>query len=302
MNDVEERARHLIEAARAGHHPNAADAARVRAALKARVLAEPLLLQPGAAPAVGASGALGKVLIALAVGGSLGFAAGLYAAQAFWPGAPARPLEARAAERAAIATGASSAAATPDSAPAPDGADPAAEARARGLDAASVERGASMSHAATGRVKSPLPLPLRVPARATSSAAAASALPAVSPLKAELDGLRRAQELLYQGRPAWAIARLDELDRAGVGSVLLEERAATRAIAECRLGADGQRQADEYARRFPRSAHLERVRASCAGAPPVGTPLPGGEMSGAATPAAKATPTQTESQGSPHEE
>jgi hypothetical protein len=295
MNDVEERARHLIEAARAGHHPNAADAARVRAALKARVLAEPLLLQPSP-PAVGASGVLGKVLIALGVGGSLGFAAGLYAAQAFWPGAVARPFEASSADRAAIATGASSASATPDPAEAPDGAKPAAGANALALEAAPVERGAT-SHAATAQVRSPPPAPPRAPERARSSAAAASSPPAVSPLKAELDGLRRSQELLYQGRPAWAIARLDELDRAGVGSVLLEERAATRAIAGCRLGADGQRQADEYARRFPRSAHLERVRLSCAGAPHAGTPL-----SGVGTPAAKVAPTQTESRGSPHEE
>jgi hypothetical protein len=119
----------------------------------------------------------------------------------------------------------------------------------------------------------------------------------VSPLKAELDGLRRAQELLYQGRSAWAIARLDELDRAGVGSVLLEERAATRAIAQCRLGADGASKIDDYARRFPRSAHLERVRSSCTGAPQGGAPAPGG-----GTPARKVVPAQTESRGSPHQE
>jgi hypothetical protein len=130
------------------------------------------------------------------------------------------------------------------------------------------------------------------PAAANSRSAAV-----VSPLKAELDGLRRAQELLYQGRPAWAIARLDELDGAGVGSALIEERAVTRAIAECRIGGDGPRKADEFARRFPRSPHLERVRSSCAEATRVGS-----SSSSGGTPAGKTAPAQTESRASPHEE
>jgi hypothetical protein len=143
----------------------------------------------------------------------------------------------------------------------------------------------------------------RAPARCPPAAARANGVGRgqfarswCEPAKAELDGLPRAQELLYQGRLAWAIARLDELDHAGVGSVLLEERAATRAIAECRLGALGTGKADEYARRFPRSAHLERVRASCAGAPQEGAANPAG-----GAPAQKVVPTQTERRGSQHE-
>jgi hypothetical protein len=110
-----------------------------------------------------------------------------------------------------------------------------------------------------------------------------------NPLKAELDGLRRAQELLHQGQPAWAVARLNELDRAHVSSVLLEERTATRAIAECKLGHDPMSQAREFEQRFPRSAHLEQVRASCSEARQSGTPE------------ASLPPSQTEKAASHHE-
>jgi hypothetical protein len=316
MSDLEERARRLVDAARPGHNPSAADAARVRAALKARVLAEPLLIQPGPAQTrpltpgllppgpvpVAASGAFGKVLIALGVGSALGFAAGLYAASAFWPGMRAQPVETGDVDRAPPAMGA---AGTREASPAParphaagrtDDAAPASSVRLDGVEAMAAERVLSTSQGAIQKAKSLPSVPPRVHRRTTSGAPASPAA-AVSPLKAELDGLRRAQELLHQGRPAWAIARLDELDRAGVGSVLLEERAATRAIAECRIGADSARQADEYARRFPRSVHLERVRTSCAGATPVGTSVSRGGVL-----APKVAPAQTESSGSPHEE
>jgi hypothetical protein len=118
--------------------------------------------------------------------------------------------------------------------------------------------------------------------------AKAAALNGPNPLKAELDGLRRAQELLHQGQPAWAVARLNELDRAQVGSVLLEERTATRAIAECKLGHDPKLQVQDFEQRFPRSAHLEQVRASCSA-----------HQSG--TPEASLQPAQTEKAASHHE-
>src|SRR4051812_31906860 len=116
MNDLEERARRLLDAARPGHSPTAGDAARVRSALKARVLAEPLLIQPVESHAgplhprdAAANSVLAKVLIALGAGSALGFAAGLYAAQAFWPGMRARPVEMVAATGAAATNDSSSA-------------------------------------------------------------------------------------------------------------------------------------------------------------------------------------------------
>jgi hypothetical protein len=117
-------------------------------------------------------------------------------------------------------------------------------------------------------------LAARRPAAPARPRPTARSRPEVSPLKAELDGLRRAQELLHQGRPAWAIARLEELDRSGVSAALLEERAATRTIAECTLehgsAAGNRARLDEFTTLHPGSAHLDQVRASCAGAPRYG--------------------------------
>src|SRR5688572_1577863 len=213
MSDLEERARRLVDAARPGHNPTAADAARVRAALKARVLAEPLLLQPGpmqagplrAGRAPGAAGgALGKVLIALGVGSALGFAAGLYAARALWPGAASSTGAARMVEASQTA-GATEPAGPPAR---PSTGEPASSSSVRrdGIEAAASEPLPSMSQGATPSPAGPPPAPPRARPRASASTARASSAPAVSPIQAELDGLRRAQEQLYQGRPAWAIA------------------------------------------------------------------------------------------------
>ena len=84
MSDREERARQLIERARPLHSPSTADAARVRAALGARIAAEPLLVAPDAPAAVGtAASGLGKLLAVFAAGSSLGLAAGLYVAATY---------------------------------------------------------------------------------------------------------------------------------------------------------------------------------------------------------------------------
>ena len=67
MNDVQLRARRVMNVARSPHDPSAADAARVRARLKARVLGEPLLIESTPAPPARAS-ILGK--LALVLGGA----------------------------------------------------------------------------------------------------------------------------------------------------------------------------------------------------------------------------------------
>ena len=80
MKEMEERARQLLDIARTGHNPRPADATRVRAALRARVLAEPALLQPTSKPPFRSS-LLRKLALAFGAGGGAGFAAGLYVAQ-----------------------------------------------------------------------------------------------------------------------------------------------------------------------------------------------------------------------------
>jgi len=265
MKELEERARQLLEIARAGHNPRPADATRVRAALKARVLAEPALLQVTSKPAPGAS-LLHKLAIAFGAGGGAGFAAGLYVAQTMAHPVPEAP--------AVVAPLAALREETASPAPATHEPDP--------RDAPSDEPSAP---ATTGESRRKPVEAVNAPSRP----AKAAAVNGPNPLKAELDGLRRAQELLHQGQPAWAVARLNELDRAQVGSILLEERTATRAIAECRLGHEPMAQVQAFEQRFPRSAHLEQVRASCSEAPQGGTQ------------AAILAPRQTENAASHHE-
>jgi hypothetical protein len=286
MNELEERARRVLDVARSQHNPSAVDAERVLAELKARVLAEPMLIESGSPPLAGKS-ALGKVLIALGVGGSAGFAAGLFAAQALTPVAPLPPF--------------------PPSEPVatqPVAAQPvAAQPSENGAAVVTANEDADLASPQVEALPEPAlamtPASEARPGERRTAAPPHAALPAaprpgattgVSPLKAELDGLRRAQELLHEGDAAWALARLDELDRANVTTVLLEERMATRAMAQCMLGRDARAETDELARRFPSSAHLERVRASCAQAAQAGTP------------AQNRMRVQTEKRGSRHEQ
>jgi hypothetical protein len=277
MNDVQLRARRVLDIARSQHDPSAADAARVRARLKARMLAEPLLLlEPTPAPPARAS-RLGKLALALG-GASAGFVAGFFVARGLAPSA-----ETPAAPPAAV-----------EAAPSADMRDALASERAAAAaaevviplrNAAAASSGAPVPTASSAATPGPTGANApKLPRRARRAQSVDST--GITPLKAELDGLRRAQELLHQGQPGWALERLKELDRANVSSALLEERMATRAIAECRLGGDAAALADAFARRYPASAHRDQVRASC---------------EGARAPERKLAPAQTETRASSHE-
>jgi len=268
MKELEERARRVLDVVRDQHNPVPADAARVRAALQARVLLEPALLQVSSRPALEAR-LLRKLLLAFGVGGGAGFAAGLYVAQSFAPAPAGNRVQAPATASPVVVT--------------------ASAAGDTGNADGSVNGKVAAPLAAVPLVSADSRRKLLEPRGSAAHSAQAPQLNGPSPLKAELDGLRRAQELLHQGEPAWALARLNELDRAQVGSVLLEERAATRAIAECLLGRDPKAQAAEFERRFPRSAHLEQVRSSCSPEHQNGTPR------------APVQPAQTEAPASRHE-
>jgi len=240
MSDWDDRAQRVLERVRPLHGPGPADAARVRAALGARIAADPgLLVASSIAPSAAAG--LAKVLAIFGAGSVAGFGAGFYVAEAFSAAPPAR----------------SDLVASVISAPAPSVTvvPPAPELAAPVM----VESTRSAPLAVTAD-EPPAPIPQR---RATRSAAEAKARATTgSDLKLELEGLRRAQELLHEGDATWAIARLDELERSGASSALIEERMATRAQAECVLGRSTALGA--FAEKFPHSAHLERARASCA--------------------------------------
>jgi len=221
MNELEERTRELIDVARAGHGASAADAERVRAKLRARVLAEPMLIEPLSVPSPQA-GWLRKLLAVFAAGGGAGFAAGFWVAQTF---------------------GAAAHLAAPAPVPGHDPISGNEVAQESAVDSAARSRianeGAQPSQAPREAGIAPAPNPLPQ-ARAELPRARAplpeKATRRQSSLEAELEGLRRAQELLHKGDAKWALARLDELDRSGASSVLLDERRSTRAMAECALG------------------------------------------------------------------
>lgn len=236
MNDRDTRAHQLIDVARSLHSPSAGDAARVRAALSARIAAEPKLIEPLVPAAAPASAGLAQLLVVFGAGSSLGFAAGFYIAL--------------------------------NSAPLP--ATPVAVTAPSAIVAAPAAVGSEVQAERSAASAVPVPASAEEPPRAEPRARV-SAKPTTTPgskpsgidLKTELEGLRRAQELLHEGDAAWALARLDELDRVSPSSVLLEERAATRAMAECALQPGASTALRTFSETFPRSAHLERVRASC---------------------------------------
>jgi hypothetical protein len=82
------------------------------------------------------------------------------------------------------------------------------------------------------------------------------------------------QVALRDGRPARALALLDEQDRAFAAGALVEERAAARVFALCASGlvAAARSGAIAFVARYPRSVFRARVQSSCA---------PGRERAGA---------------------
>jgi hypothetical protein len=92
--------------------------------------------------------------------------------------------------------------------------------------------------------------------------------PVADPLEAESRALAEVQRALRDGQPARALSLLDVADRAYPRGALVEERAAARVFALCALRrvSEAERAAKEFARKFPRSPHAERVRASCGSA------------------------------------
>ncbi|HEY3664874.1 MAG TPA: hypothetical protein VGL19_02695 [Polyangiaceae bacterium] len=81
-------------------------------------------------------------------------------------------------------------------------------------------------------------------------------------MQLEISGLSRAQQLLHAGNAAQALSALDQLTQQVPRGALMEERAATRALAQCALGRSGST-ADAFIARYPKSVHAARVRSAC---------------------------------------
>jgi len=102
--------------------------------------------------------------------------------------------------------------------------------------------------------------------RQPSTVGVASARPEASnPLKAELELLKRARRASETGDPRGTLVTLSELDRTYPAGLLLQERAALRAMATCQMAPAATRASalSEFERGYPASVYLSKVRASC---------------------------------------
>lgn len=88
----------------------------------------------------------------------------------------------------------------------------------------------------------------------------------VDELRAEMALVREARQALQADRPAGALEVLDAHARAFPEGQMREDRAVLRIEALCAVGKGPQARAEakQFLRAFPRSAHAERVRATCA--------------------------------------
>jgi len=88
-----------------------------------------------------------------------------------------------------------------------------------------------------------------------------------STLEAELALLRDAKKALDDGNATRSLAILDEHQRKFPSGVLVEERASTRVLALCAAGrtAEARTSAHDFLQQYPRSPSAPRVRGSCGG-------------------------------------
>lgn len=250
MSDMSETARKVLELARPGHDPPPAAAARVHAALSARLLAQPALLQAGGAAQISAKLSWAKVLSLFGAGGAIGLATVATLQLASPDRVPAASSPEISAPRSATTR-----LAVHDTPAAPPAVERAAVTDgSTALVPPAVGSTSSDSNAGHGAA--------RTHAREKRDGAPANEQ-APSSLDREIQLLRSAQQALHAGAPAQAIVALDALDRAVPAGALLEERAATRAVASClSRGADAASER-EFAERFPSSVHLARVARAC---------------------------------------
>lgn len=228
MTDIERRAARILELGRAEPAPSVADMERVRAALRARHLADPALFTASAASASAAGGASVKVAIfkALGLGAALGVGVSVGAYQLQPPAQP-EVAPVRSAERAE---------------PSPE----------RPVFAPPRSMQPEPPPSASARVtvqQRPRALP--------------STGPGVATLEREIGLLRDAQEALHRGAPERALNLLALLDRERPRGAMMEEREAARAIARCRLGRGTAEALASFERAFARSVHAAGVRAAC---------------------------------------
>jgi hypothetical protein len=107
--------------------------------------------------------------------------------------------------------------------------------------------------------------PRSAPPRGAPPRASATGLATNEPLKEALRRLRRAQRALYDNDAARALAVLADLDRRVAPPVLGEEREMTRILALCGTGelAEARALAQRWVAEHPQSIYLARLQDSC---------------------------------------
>ena len=149
--------------------------------------------------------------------------------------------------------------------------------RAGKVDVPAPVSSASVAAAVTARLSSPpqTSAPAQPPAAPSSasvdrgaSRAAPSSQSSADTLVPEIALMRRAESALAGGDPSDALELLNEHAATFPHGALAEEREATRILALCALGrtAEARTAARRFERAAPRSIHLPRIHASCAGA------------------------------------
>jgi hypothetical protein len=236
MNDLDPRARAIVDAARNADTPSSTDRNRIKRAILLQVAATSALASTAMAGtlSIGTKVGLAVLAVTLVGGGTFGVVK-LREAH--------KPVAAKAHVAAKIVV--------------------AQKPTALSVEAPEIAvQGATPSEPSDGRPRK---------AEKPRKVAAGSGLredeqtTAEDRINAEVDVLKRAREELRLGRPTSALEALREYDRRFGEGVLGEERQAIAAIAACQAqpGPSARAQAQAFMRKAPHSPLLDRVRAAC---------------------------------------
>ena len=280
MNDLEMEERALLDLARDGHEPSAADRQRVRRMLAASLgaaagLATTTTVGTSVAAATGAASVATKMVVVAVIAAAAG------------AGGAAAYLQRRGETGAPTATAAGRVRQPPPLAkprPLPRAAAPAVAASPAPALPARDEQ--PILEASPARAARPVPrpglqerAPLAVPRPPAVALAPAAFEPAGPPasletpvpttIEAETRLLRDGLAALHSGDPARALALFDEHARRYASGVLAEERSAERVVALHDLGRviEANQAAAAFLRDHPSSPLRARVRAACPPAP-----------------------------------
>jgi len=253
MNQLSPEARRLLKLARQGDRPDAAVQRRVERSLVRRLALGTAVAAGGALITKSAAGARVLMLAAKIVGvGGAVVGTGWLASHALNSPQPSdAPLQAPVAQK-PQSPSKTLAAAEEKSEVLPEIALPAEEAVAK-----QPPRTASAPKKAALEAAPSEPAPV----------AEFPPLPSAAPdrLLAETNDLRRAQQALRAGDPALALKLVREQEQRHAGGVLQQERAAVSVFALCESGqvASARAEALKFEQRWPESALVARVKASC---------------------------------------